>query len=61
MIRVFGSTAIVLLASALLLLAIDCRIYNSRGWGREKKYAMVMGWTYSIISLAIFIGLMIYV
>lgn len=51
----------ILLISALLLLTIDSRIYSSRGWGREKKYALVLGWTYSVISLAILIGLVIYV
>ncbi|KHL94923.1 hypothetical protein QW71_15465 [Paenibacillus sp. IHB B 3415] len=61
MVRLFGSLVIVLLVSTLMLLAIDARIYNSRGWLREKKYAMVLGWAYSVISLAILIGLIIYV
>lgn len=61
MVRVFGSTVIVLFFSALLLLAVDVRIYSSKGWLREQKYARVLGWSYSVISLAILIGLMIYV
>lgn len=61
MVRVFGSAACVLLVSALLLLAVDVRIYKSRGWVRESKYAAVLGWAYSILCLAIFIGLIIYV
>jgi hypothetical protein len=61
MVRVFGSAACILLVSALLLLAVDVRIYRSRGWRREKRVALVLGWTYSVLSLAIIIGLIIYV
>ncbi|WNS40947.1 CLC_0170 family protein [Paenibacillus sp. MMS20-IR301] len=61
MVRVFGSIACVLLVSAVLLLTVDCRIYSSRGWLREKKYAKVLGWSYSILFLLILAGLLIYV
>lgn len=61
MVRLFGSMVIILLVSALMLLTVDARIYNSRGWLREKKYAIVLGWAYSVISIAIIIGLIIYV
>lgn len=61
MIRLLTSTSIILFISALLMLAIDSRIYKDRGWLREKKYAAVMGWIYCILSVFILIGLMIYV
>jgi hypothetical protein len=61
MVLVLGCTAGVLFISALLLLAVDVKIYSNRGWVREKKYATLMGWTYCVLFLVILIGLLLYV
>lgn len=61
MIRFMGSTAGLLLFSALLLMAVDHRIYSNRGWLREKKLTLALAWSYGLLSLLIIIGLFIYI
>lgn len=61
MIRLLGTTAGLLLFSALLLLAVDNRIYSSRSWVREIKFTQLLAWSYGFLSLLILIGLLIYI
>lgn len=61
MIRLFSSTAALFICSALLLLAVDAKIYNASGWTRDHKFATVLGWTYGAVALLIFIGLLIFI
>ncbi|MFC6652835.1 CLC_0170 family protein [Paenibacillus rhizoplanae] len=61
MVRLLGSIAGMLLFSAILLLAVDVRIYSSRGWLREHKYATILAWSYGFLSLLLIIGLLLYI
>lgn len=61
MIRFMGSTAGLLLFSALLMMTVDRRIYTSKGWIREKKFARALAWSYGLLCLLIVIGLFIYI
>ncbi|AIQ45549.1 hypothetical protein R70723_06295 [Paenibacillus sp. FSL R7-0273] len=60
MIRLLACTAMVLLFSALVLLAVDRNIYRTSGWVRDSKYAAVTGWTCTGAAGLILAGLLIY-
>lgn len=60
MIRVIATAAGLLMFSALLLLAVDYRIYSNRGWIREQKSARLLAWGYVLLSLLLLTGLFIY-
>lgn len=59
MISLFSYLAVVLIFTALMLLAIDSKIYSANGWFREKKLASVLGWIYGGLSILIIAGLII--